>query len=174
MVFPPERRGAAFGIWGAVAGVATIAGPTLGGLLVTAFDWRYIFFINVPIGVVVLVLTVLLIPDLRTGRKHSFDVGGVVLASLALLAICYALVEGQKYNWGTITSFISIPLLLGVGVVLLGLFSVLQARRQDGEPLVPFSLFRDRNYALMNMVAGFIAIGMLGIFLPFSIYLQSC
>jgi len=173
MVFPPERRGAAFGVWGAVAGVATIAGPTLGGLLVTAFDWRYIFFINVPIGIVVLVLTVFLVPDLRTGRKHSFDVSGVVVASLALLAICYALVDGQKYNWGTITSFISIPLLLGVGVVLLGAFLLIQSRRQGGEPLVPFSLFKDRNYALMNLVAGFIAIGMLGIFLPFSIYLQS-
>jgi EmrB/QacA subfamily drug resistance transporter len=173
MVFPPERRGAAFGIWGAVAGVATIAGPTLGGLLVTAFDWRYIFFINVPIGAAVLVLTLILIPDLRTGRRHSFDITGVVLASLALLAICYALVEGQKYNWSTITSFISIPLLLGVGFVLLGLFLFFQARRQTGEPLVPFSLFKDRNYALMNVVAGFIAIGMLGIFLPFSIYLQS-
>ncbi len=173
MVFPPERRGAAFGIWGAVAGVATIAGPTLGGLLVTAFDWRYIFFINVPIGALVLVLTFILIPDLRTGPRHSFDITGVVLASLALLAICYALVEGQKYNWGTITSFISIPLLLVVGFVLLGLFLYLQARRQDGEPLVPFVLFRDRNFSLMNMVSGFIAIGMLGIFLPFSIYLQS-
>jgi EmrB/QacA subfamily drug resistance transporter len=173
MVFPPERRGAAFGVWGAVAGVATIAGPTLGGLLVTAFDWRYIFFINLPIGVIVLVMTPFLIPDLRTGRKHSFDVGGVILASLALLAICYALVEGQKYNWGKITSFISIPLLFAVGVVLLVLFLWIQARRQTGEPLVPFALFQDRNYSLMNLVAGFIAIGMLGIFLPFSIYLQS-
>jgi EmrB/QacA subfamily drug resistance transporter len=173
MVFPPDRRGAAFGIWGAVAGVATIAGPTLGGLLVTAFDWRYIFFINVPIGAAVLVMTPLLIPDLRTGRRHSFDVGGVVLASLGLLAICYALVEGQKYNWGKIAGFISIPLLAVVGVVIMAVFAWLQARRQDGEPLVPFALFRDRNYALMNVVAGFIAIGMLGIFLPFSIYLQS-
>src|SRR6266702_4038428 len=55
MVFPAERRGAAFGIWGAVAGLATIAGPTLGGLLVTAFDWRYIFFINLPIGAIVMI-----------------------------------------------------------------------------------------------------------------------
>jgi EmrB/QacA subfamily drug resistance transporter len=172
MVFPAERRGAAFGIWGAVAGIATIAGPTLGGLLVTAFDWRYIFFINLPVGIVVLVLTFLLIPDLRTDRKHSFDVAGVLLASGALLAICYALVEGQKYNWGTINSFVSIPLLLAVGVVLLGIFVFVQARRQDGEPLVPFALFKDRNYALMNLVSGFISIGMLGIFLPFSIYLQ--
>jgi EmrB/QacA subfamily drug resistance transporter len=173
MVFPAERRGAAFGIWGAVAGVATIAGPTLGGLLVTAFDWRYIFFINLPIGAAVLALTLILIPDLRTGRRHSFDVAGVLLASGALLAICYALVEGQKYNWGTIKSVISIPLLFAVGIAALGVFSYVQARRQDREPLVPFSLFRDRNYALMNLVSGCIAIGMLGIFLPFSIYLQN-
>jgi EmrB/QacA subfamily drug resistance transporter len=173
MVFPPERRGAAFGVWGAVAGIATVAGPTLGGLLVTAFDWRYIFFINLPVGVAVLILTVILIPDLRTNRKHSFDVLGVLLASGALLAICYALVEGQKYNWGTIKGVLSIPLLLGVGLVLLGAFVYVQTRRQDGEPLVPFSLFKDRNYALMNLVGAFISIGMLGIFLPFSIYLQN-
>ncbi|HEY2640130.1 MAG TPA: DHA2 family efflux MFS transporter permease subunit [Streptosporangiaceae bacterium] len=173
MVFPADRRGAAFGIWGAVAGVATIAGPTLGGLLVTAFDWRYIFFINLPVGAIVLVLTVLLIPDLRTGRKHNFDIGGVILASIALLAICYGLVEGQKYDWGKIAGFISVPLLFGVGAVLLGLFIYGQARRQDNEPLVPFSLFKDRNYALMNLVAACIAIAMLGIFLPFSIYLQT-
>ena len=173
MVFPPDRRGAAFGVWGAVAGVATIAGPTLGGLLVTAFDWRYIFFINLPIGIAVLILTVLVIPDLRTGQRHHFDLGGIVLASLSLLAFCYALVEGQKYNWGRINSVLSIPLLFAVGVVLLALFIYQQARRQDREPLVPFALFRDRNYTLMNIVTAFIAIGMLGIFLPFTIYLQS-
>jgi len=173
MVFPPERRGAAFGIWGAVAGVATIAGPTLGGLLVTAFDWRFIFFINVPIGALVIVLSVLWIPDLRTGREHRLDVPGVLLASAALLAICYGLVEGQRYNWGTITSFISIPLVIGAGVVLLAIFLLVQARTQDREPLVPFSLFRGRNFALMNWVSGAVTIGMMGIFLPFTIYLQS-
>jgi EmrB/QacA subfamily drug resistance transporter len=173
MVFPAERRGAAFGIWGAVAGVATIAGPTLGGLLVTAFDWRYIFFVNLPIGVLVLVLSGLLIPDLRTGREHRLDISGVLLATAALLAICYGLVEGQRYGWGKITSFISIPLVLGVGVVLLAVFLLLQARKQDKEPLVPFSLFRDRNFTVMNVVSAAVAIGMLGIFLPFTIYLQS-
>ena len=101
--FPAERRGAAFGVWGAVAGVATIAGPTLGGLLVTAFDWRWIFFVNLPFGVIALVLTFVIIPDMRPGRRHRIDVPGVLLASAALLAICYGLVEGQKYDWGTIT-----------------------------------------------------------------------
>jgi EmrB/QacA subfamily drug resistance transporter len=172
-IFPPERRGAAFGVWGAVAGVATIAGPTLGGLLVTAFDWRYIFFVNVPIGAIVLVLTLVVIPDLRLGRRHRIDVVGVLLASAALLAICYGLVEGQKYNWSTITSFISIPLVLGLGVALLLAFLLYQKLTQNSEPLVPFAVFRDRNFSVMNAVSGVLAVGMMGIFLPFTIYLQS-
>ncbi len=171
--FPPERRGAAFGVWGAVAGVATIAGPTLGGLLVTAFDWRWIFYVNLPIGVLVLLITPVIIPDLRLGRRHRIDVPGVLLASGALLAICYGLVEGQRYDWGKINSFLSIPLILGAGVVLLVAFLVDQRLTQDREPLVPFALFRDRNYSVVNWISGVLAIGMMGIFLPFTIYLQS-
>ncbi|HEU5387713.1 MAG TPA: DHA2 family efflux MFS transporter permease subunit [Streptosporangiaceae bacterium] len=173
MTFPPERRGAAFGIWGAVAGLATIAGPTLGGLLVTAFDWRWIFFVNLPIGAAVLAVTFFIIPGFQPGRRHRFDIAGVGLASLALLAICYGLVEGQRYDWGTVTSFVSIPLVLAVGVALLGVFLLVQKARQDREPLVPFVLFRSRNFTLMNWVSGTLSIGMLGIFLPFTIYLQS-
>jgi EmrB/QacA subfamily drug resistance transporter len=171
--FPPERRGAAFGVWGAVAGVATIAGPTLGGLLVTAFDWRWIFFVNLPIGVFVLLITPVIIPDLRLGRRHRIDIPGVLLASAGLLAICYGLVEGQKYNWGKITGFISIPLIIGLGVVLLIVFLVVQKLTQDREPLVPFAVFRDRNYSVVNWVSGVLAVGMMGIFLPLTIYFQS-
>jgi EmrB/QacA subfamily drug resistance transporter len=171
--FPPERRGAAFGVWGAVAGVATIAGPTLGGLLVTAFDWRWIFYVNLPIGVIVLLITPVIIPDLRLGRRHRIDIPGVLLASAALLAICYGLVEGQKYNWGTITGFISIPLVLGLGVVLLIAFLLVQKLTQEKEPLVPFAVFRDRNYSVVNWVSFVLAIGMMGIFLPLTIYFQS-
>jgi len=171
--FPAERRGAAFGVWGAVAGVATIAGPTLGGLLVTAFDWRWIFYVNLPIGVIVLLITPIIIPDVRLGRRHRIDVPGVLLASAGLLAICYGLVEGQKYNWGTITGILSIPAILGVGVLLLIAFLVVQKLTQEQEPLVPFGLFRDRNYSVVNWVSGVLAIGIMGIFLPLTIYFQS-
>jgi MFS family permease len=97
----------------------------------------------------------------------------VLLASAALLAICYGLVEGQKYNWGTITGFISIPLILGLGVLLLAAFLLVQRMTQGKEPLVPFALFRDRNYSVANWVSGVLAIGMMGIFLPLTIYFQS-
>src|SRR6201982_4198569 len=169
MTFPPERRGAAFGIWGAVAGLATIAGPTLGGLLVTAFDWRWIFFVNLPIGIAVLSVTFFIIPSFEHGRRHRFDILGVGLASLALLAICYGLVEGQRYDWGTVTSFIITP----AGVWLLALFVLVQKLRKEREPLIPFALFRNRNFTLMNWVSCTLSIGMLGIFLPLTIYLQS-
>src|SRR5262245_35960496 len=165
-VFPPERRGAAFGVWGAVAGVATIAGPTLGGLLVTAFDWRWIFYVNLPIGVVVLALSAVILPELRTGRRHRLDIPGVILASLALVAICYGLVEGQRYDWGTVSGFLSIPLILAAGGALLAVFIFVQARTQDREPLVPFTLFKDRNFSLINWVSATVAVGMMGIFLP--------
>jgi EmrB/QacA subfamily drug resistance transporter len=172
VIFPPERRGAAFGVWGAVAGLATIAGPTLGGLLVTAFDWRWIFFVNLPIGVAVFIATFILIPGIKTGQRHRLDIPGVLLASAALTALCYGLVEGQQYDWGKITGFVSIPLIFVVGFVLLALFLVDQGRRQGSEPLIPYSLFRSRNFSVMGWVAGTLSIGMLGIFLPFTIYLQ--
>jgi len=97
----------------------------------------------------------------------------VLLASGALLAICYGLVEGQKYNWGKINSFLSIPLILGLGVLLLAAFLLVQRMTQGREPLVPFALFKDRNFTVTNWVSGVLAIGMMGIFLPFTIYLQS-
>src|SRR5207247_10610144 len=99
-IFPPERRVAAFLITVAVIGVSTIAGPTLGGLIVTNFDWRWIFFVNVPIGIVALVGAFLIVPDVRPGRMHRFDLVGVTLSGVALLAIVFALTEGQRSDWG--------------------------------------------------------------------------
>src|SRR5206468_9883224 len=73
VIFPPERRGAAFGIWGAVAGVATVAGPTLGGFIVTYWGWRWIFYVNVPIGAITLIMAALVMPNLRFNRRHRLD-----------------------------------------------------------------------------------------------------
>src|SRR5262249_33829761 len=83
-IFPPERRGAAFGVWGGVAGLATLAGPTLGGAIITYIDWRWIFYINVPIGIVALIATFVIIPDLRPGRHHGWDVMRIIVATPVL------------------------------------------------------------------------------------------
>src|SRR5215475_8446145 len=76
MIFPPEKRGAAFGLWGAVAGVSTVAGPTLGGWLVTDYSWRWIFFVNVPVGVITLTLATIVMPSIKLNRRHKLDLGG--------------------------------------------------------------------------------------------------
>lgn len=166
--FPADRRGTALGIWGAVAGLATVAGPTLGGVLVTYASWRWIFIVNVPIGVLVLFLTYAVIPDTRMQRQHKLDLVGVGLATAGLFCLTFALIEGQRYSWNA-----PILTLFAAAAVLAVLFVLQQRSRQDAEPLVPFSLFRNRNFAVINVIAALVSVGILGFFLPITIYLQS-
>jgi len=171
-LFPPERRGAAFGIWAGVAGLATLAGPTVGGAIVTYIDWRWIFYVNVPIGIAALVATFVIIPDLRPGRSHGWDIVGVVLATGGLFGVVFGLIEGERFNWGELASYvITIPEVIGIGVVLLVLFVIWE--RYQTEPLVPLALFEERNFAVANWIAASIAFGMMSLFLPIVIYLQS-
>src|ERR1700686_265944 len=171
IIFPPERRGAAFGIWGAVAGVATVTGPTLGGFLVTYINWRWIFFVNVPVGLVALAGALLVVPDLRPGRRHRLDIVGVLLASASLFGIIFGLVEGERFNWGAIWGPITIPEIIAAGVVLFAVFIVFE-RFQD-EPLMPLSLFSNRNFSIAIWVSAAVAFGMLGFFIPVTIFFQS-
>jgi EmrB/QacA subfamily drug resistance transporter len=173
IIFPADKRGAAFGIWGAVAGVATITGPTLGGWLVTNYSWRWIFFVNVPVGLVTLIFALIVMPSLKLNRKHRLDWLGTALATLGLFLICYGLIEGQPHDWGKVWGPITIPMILAAGLVVIGLFIWQQYLQRDKEPLVPFAIFKDRNYSLMNFVVAAISFGMLGLFLPIVIYLQS-
>src|ERR1700681_364645 len=170
-LFPPERRGAAFGLWGAVAGLATVTGPTLGGALITYIDWRWIFFINVPIGIAALIATFVIIPDLRPGRSHGLDVVGVILATAGLFAIVFSLIEGQRYSWGEFAYGVTIPEIILAGVALIVVFIIWE--RFQAEPLLPLSLFAERNFAVANWIAAAISFGLLGLILPITIYLQS-
>jgi MFS family permease len=172
-IFPPERRGAAFAIPGILGGLAVAAGPIVGGFLITNFGWPSIFYVNVPVGVVALTLATLVVPDIRPGRRHRLDMLGVLLATAGVLGITFGLIEGERYNWGGVFSFVSIPQIIGAGVLLMLVFLATQYLRQDREPLLPFELFKDRNYSLMTLVAAAMGFAMLGLFLPLTIYLQS-
>src|SRR5258708_4082972 len=172
-LFPPERRGGVFAIYGMMAGLAVIAGPTVGGFLVTHFGWRSIFMVNLPIGVIIFALAMLIIPDLRPGRKHRLDLLGVGLATAGLLAVIFGLIEGQRYDWGTVTGIVTIPMIIGAGVVLLAAFLFYQARMQGGEPLLPFAVFKDRNFTLMTLVMAAMGFAILRLYLPLTIYMQS-
>src|SRR5436190_5410439 len=173
MIFPPEKRGAAFGVWGATAGVATIAGPVAGGWLVTDFGWRWIFFVNLPVGVITLVGAAIVMPPLRLNRRHRLDWLGTVLATAGLFLIVFGLIEGQSHHWGKVWGPVTIVELIAAGLVILAGFIVQQWVRRNSEPLVPFQIFRDRNYSIMNYVVMSIAFGMFGLFLPLTIFLQS-
>ncbi|WP_410601143.1 MDR family MFS transporter [Amycolatopsis sp. lyj-90] len=170
-VFPPEKRGAASAIWGVSAGLAGVAGPTLGGLLVSDGGWRWIFYVNLPIGVATIVAAVLLIPDVRMGEAKRLDLLGVLLAGGGLGAVTFGLLEGERHNWGQVTSFLTIPMIIGAGLVLLVLFVLSQHKTR--EPLMPLRLFADRTFSLMSFVVLAVSVGLIGLSLSLTIYLQS-
>jgi len=172
-LFPPERRATTFAVFGILAGVAVVAGPTVGGFIVTHFGWRWIFYVNVPLGIATLVAALLIVPDLRPGRKHRLDVLGVLLATAGLFGVVFGLIEGQRYDWGTVRGFVTIPEIIGAGVALLVIFLVIQARRQDREPLLNFAIFKDRNFTLMTVVLMAMGFAIVGLYLPLTIFYQS-
>jgi EmrB/QacA subfamily drug resistance transporter len=171
-LFPPAKRGAPMGVWGAVAGVATITGPLLGGLLVDNFGWQWIFMVNVPIGIIGLVLGALVIPGGQARSRHKFDVLGTVLFSLGLLAIVFGVQNGQQYDWSRVWGIIEIPEIIGVGVLLLIAFVIWQRINRD-EPLLPLMLFGRRTFSAANVANVCIGFAITGMFLPIVIYLQS-
>ncbi len=164
-LFPPHDRGRAMSLWGSVAGVATLVGPILGGLLVDSLGWSWIFFVNLPVGLVGFVLAWRLVPEFDT-RRHRFDWLGVVLNAVGLACLVFGIQEGRTYHWGTITGPISVWSLIIAGVVILAGFVAWQALNR-AEPLLPLSLFADRNFSLAN--AGIAVVGFTITAMPFPI-----
>ncbi|MFE3541935.1 DHA2 family efflux MFS transporter permease subunit [Nocardia sp. NPDC059177] len=164
--FAPDKRGAAMGLWGGVAGLATLVGPILGGVLVDNLGWEWIFFVNVPVGIIAFGLAVWLVPALPTS-DHKFDIVGVVLSGVGMLALVFGIQEGNTQDWS-----LRIWLLIGFGVVMLVAFVINQARN-TGEPLVPLSLFRDRNFALSNVGIAAMGAATTSVMVPSYFYLQS-
>ena len=164
--FPADQRGRAMSLWGAVAGVAVLVGPILGGVLVDALGWEWIFFVNVPIGVVGLVLAARLIPALSTAVRR-FDLLGVALSAVGMFLLVFGLQEGQAFAWGP-TAW----LLMGGGVAVLGLFVAWQRSRANAEPLVPPSLFTDRNFSLANVAITAVGFTVTAQAFPITLYAQ--
>jgi EmrB/QacA subfamily drug resistance transporter len=169
--FAPEKRGAVFGVYGALAGVAVIAGPTLGGFLVTNFGWQAVFFVNLPIGIATILAAAFVVPNIDRGERHRFDIIGVLLATAGLGGVTYGLIEGQRYSWGTVASFVTIPEVIAAGVILLVVFVLVELRRE--EALLPMTLLRERNFSAGTAIAAVMGFAMVGLFLPLAIYMQS-
>jgi EmrB/QacA subfamily drug resistance transporter len=165
-IFPAERRGVAMSVWGATAGVATLAGPLAGGVLVDGLGWQWIFFVNVPIGIIGLGLAFWLVPVLPT-EKRGFDLIGVVLSGVGMFMVVFALQEGQSHDWapwvwGTLAG--------GIGVTAAFVFWQ-QANRN--EPLVPLGIFGDRDFSLSSLGVATIGFVVTAMILPVMFYAQA-
>lgn len=169
--FPADSRGKAMALWGATAGVATLVGPVLGGVLVDHAGWEWIFIINVPVGLIGFVAAARLVPHLPT-HSHSFDWLGVALSATAMFLIVFGIQEGEKYDWGTISGWVSVPLLIGAGLVVLAVFVLWQARNTR-EPLVPLGLFRDRNFSISNLGISAVSFAVTSMAFPFMLWVQT-
>ncbi len=172
-ILPAAKRGPAFAATGIMSGLGVLLGPTLGGFIVTNVGWRWIFFLNIPIGVIAIALAFVYMPDVRPGLRHRLDIPGVALLTAGLLGVVFGLIEGERYDWGTIAGFLTIPMVIGAGAILLGLFLWRQFRTQDAEPLLPFAVFTDRTFTVMTLVLLAMGFAMVGVFLPMTIYYQS-
>jgi len=147
--FPRERLGLAFGVQGITAGVATAVGPTLGGVLTTSFSWRWIFLINVPVGLVAIAATLLVVAESRVdGASRRIDVAGFLLSGAGIFFLVFALVEGQKLGWN------SAAILGSLGVSVLSFVAFIFVERRVREPLVDLSLFSDRLFSVGNILRG--------------------
>ncbi len=164
--FPAERRGMAIGIWSGVSGIAVALGPLVGGAVVQAISWHWIFWINVPIGVCLIPLSTRVLSESR-GPYGSLDVPGLLLASTGAFGVVFGLVRAQSLGWGSPTILAS----LIAGVVLLGAFVRWELRAS--EPMLPMGFFARRSFAVTNVVSLSMYFGMFGSIFFLSQYMQN-
>ncbi len=138
--YPPKTRAGAIGIWAAIAGLGFGAGPVVGGLLLGVFGWSSIFWVNVPLAVVGLVLAVLVVQESRDPVPRSLDVPGVLTSALGLLGVTFGLIESSSHHWGS--ELVAGPLI--IGVIMLVLFALWEHRAPS--PMVPPTLLRARSF----------------------------
>ncbi|MGK2877530.1 MAG: MFS transporter [Solirubrobacterales bacterium] len=154
--FAREDRGRAIGIWSGLAGVSTAIGPPLGGWLIDVLSWRAVFFLNVPLGILVVILALRHIPETRDDSlKGDVDYAGAGLAVIALGAISWALIEGPARG------FDEPVVVAGLVIGLLSVALFLLRERRAAEPMLPLELFRSRTFSAANMIT-FVVYGAFG------------
>ena len=186
--FRGPMRAAAFGLWGAVFGGMAAFGPLLGGWLTEIASWRWAFYINIPLGIVSLIMVRAFITESKGADRRRLDASGVLLSSVGLGLVVFGLIEGQSIGWWTAIGtwdlgpvsvvpgdLSPVPIALGAGAALLLLFVFSQAIRQRaGYPvLMDLTLFRIRRYGFGNAVATLVSLGEFGVLFALPLWLQS-
>lgn len=174
VIFPPKERGFAFSFFGLTAGLASVAGPIAGGLLISAnlggLDWRPIFLINIPLGLAAIVLAWRFVPRITPHPGLTNDFVGIVLFGLSIVAIVFPLVEGRVYGWP----------LWAFGLIVAGLFGLVvfylweKRRNREGKTeLLPIPLFQSRNFVVGTAMTLIFFSGVPGLFMILAIFFQS-
>lgn len=163
---PADRRGVALGAWGAVSGLAVALGPLVGGAIVEGISWHWIFWLNVPIGIVLLPLAWTRLTESH-GPYDRLDMPGLVLASAGLLSLVWGVIEGNARGWAD-------PLIvatIALGALLLAAFAVWE--RRAPAPMLPLRFFRSRAFSLANVSSLLMYFGMFGSVFLLTQFLQS-
>jgi EmrB/QacA subfamily drug resistance transporter len=163
--FPPERRGAALGIWSGVSGMGIALGPLVGGAVVDGLSWQWIFWINVPLGLALLPLAVTLLRESH-GAQTRLDVPGIGLVGVGLLAVVFGLVRAPAEGW---TSPLIVASIAG-GLAVLAAFVAWE--RRVAQPMMPLDLFARRTFAVTNAVSFFMYFGTFGAIFLLTQYTQ--
>jgi EmrB/QacA subfamily drug resistance transporter len=153
--FPVDKRGAAIGMWGAIAGMAVAFGPLIGGAIVSGINWHWIFWVNVPVGITLVTLAPTRLTE-SYGPRPRIDVVGVALAAAGTLGVTWALVRANTVGWGSL----EVVATLTAGIALIVAFLLWERRAPS--PMLPLELFRRRGFAASNAVSFFMYAGLFG------------
>jgi EmrB/QacA subfamily drug resistance transporter len=165
--FPPHQRGTAIGIWAGVSGLALAIGPLVGGLITEHLHWSWIFFVNVPVGILAIAASFLFIDESRDQKHERLDLPGLATSGIGLFALTYGLIEANTYGWGS-TRILGAFVLAGVALLA---FVLLE--RYQRAPMLPLELFRSGTYTGANLVVLLVALAMFGVFFFVSLYMQN-
>jgi EmrB/QacA subfamily drug resistance transporter len=164
--FPAEKRGAAIGLWGGIAGLAVAAGPVVGGAVIDGIDWHWIFWLNVPIGLALAPLALSRLTE-SFGPRSQLDPAGLLLAGSGVLALTWGLVRSNSVGW----SSVEVIATLAIGLVLVALFVAWERRAPSA--MLPIELFRSRGFSSANAVSFFMYAGLFGALFLMAQYLQT-
>ena len=164
--FPPRQRGTAIGIWVGVSAMALAIGPLIGGILTEQINWSWIFFINVPVGIVGIIVSRLFITESRDeSEEQRLDLPGLLSSAIGLFGLTYALIEGNNYGWT------SGRILASFAVAAVGLVSFVVLEHRQRVPMLDLSLFKNSTFAGANLTMLLVALAMFGVFFFNSLYL---
>jgi EmrB/QacA subfamily drug resistance transporter len=166
--FPPRQRGMAIGIWAGVSAMALAIGPLVGVILTEQINWSWIFFVNIPVGIIGIIVARLVIDESRDqSEEQRLDLPGLLSSGIGLFALTYGLIEANNYGWTSgriLASFV---------VAVLGLVAFVLLEQHQRVPMLDLSLFKNPTFAAANTVMLFVALAMFGIFFFVSLYVQN-